>query len=689
MSSTPQPFGIAASPPAAAAAYGVLHFIAVGCGLALQIEPPSFAVFWPAAGTLLAALLLYPPRDWAWLIAAAVAAEIGANLLLAPQISLTAAATLSVVSGLEAFAGAYFVRRIVGERINFGRLGPLLCFGSVIAVTTGAGGLLAAMLLQGFGMGSGLIADLRAWWIGDLLGAATIAPLLLSFGYFGLRPHHDRDSRLDLHSATAAVLLVVLTLMIFLRRPDSGETLLESPSLLYPALIWLAMSSGPRRTALGVLFVIAVASIGTLVPAGPFSLAPSRVAATAQLQVFLAFVIVPTLILQAVMFERRRATRDAERSDERYRAFIANSSESIFRAELAQPMPIALPVDEQIEWLRKHMYVAECNPAFLAAQGSSGPDGAAVGTKPAAHLTWSGWYIERIREAIANGYQVKDIEVVIPGPYGLDRVMLISMFGIVETGLLRRIWGTGRDVTALRQAQASLAEHDAKLRQLATEITLAEERARRRLAADLHDGPAQNLIGITMELGALKRTLTNDIDAARMTEVERIAAETNQQIRTLMAELMPPGLYDAGIVAGLRWLTEHLSKQKRISITLEDDGAPKPLDEHSTVIVFQTVRELLQNVAKHARARQAIVRCALDGDRIVVDVIDPGIGFDASLLGNLPGRDGGFGLFSIRERLALLGGTLRVHSTVGQGTRVRVTAPLKLQGSLFDRALSA
>ena len=91
------------------------------------------------------------------------------------------------------------------------------------------------------------------------------------------------------------------------------------------------------------------------------------------------------------------------------------------------------------------------------------------------------------------------------GPYGLDRVLLISMIGIVENGHVLRFWGSGRDVTAMREAEAALAQHDSQLRALATEITLAEERARRKLASELHDGPAQNLVGLSMQLAAIKR----------------------------------------------------------------------------------------------------------------------------------------------------------------------------------------
>src|SRR4030095_10159342 len=162
--------------------------------------------------------------------------------------------------------------------------------------------------------------------------------------------------------------------------------------------------------------------------------------------------------------------------------------------------------------------VARVNRTHLRGPGQP------VTTRPADHPTWSRVYIERIREAMRNGYQVRNIEHVVHGPYGLDRVLLISMTGIVENGHVLRFWGTGRDVTAMREAENALAQHDAQLRALATEITLAEERARRKLASELHDGPAQNLAGMAMQLAELKRKLQDREHLTLLDEAEQVLA---------------------------------------------------------------------------------------------------------------------------------------------------------------------
>src|SRR4029078_10917421 len=143
--------------------------------------------------------------------------------------------------------------------------------------------------------------------------------------------------------------------------------------------------------------------------------------------------------------------------------------------------------------------------------------------------TWSRVYAERTRAAIRNGYQMRNIEHVVHGPYGLDRVLLISMIGIVENGHVVRFWGSGRDVTAMREAEAALAQHDAQLRALATEITLAEERARRKLASELHDGPAQSLVVLSMHLAAIKRGIDDREQLRRIDECEHVLADATLQ----------------------------------------------------------------------------------------------------------------------------------------------------------------
>jgi integral membrane sensor domain MASE1 len=422
-----------------------LHFLAVGLGLTLLISPQGVGVFWPATGSLFAFLLLYPPRYWLALLGFAFGAEVAAHELFAAEVPYTVAGMLFFVKFAAGMLGAWLMHLGVRGPISFARLRHVLCFAAAALVAT----LVCAVVAVGLRMDSGLTGQafwlaVQGWWIGDYLGALVITPILLTIGFHGFALSSSaRGGRLATYSAFAV--LVVLLGAVFLRTDGSVTSPLDVPYIVYPVLVWIAMLSGPRRTALAAGLVVAVASLATTRGLGPFD-------SPYQLQTFLALCVLPVLLLQAVMAERDSAIERARSSDERYRAFVANSSEAIFRTELAEPMPVSLSPDEQVAWVRKHGYVAECNTAFMVALGVKEAQSPIVGTRLGDHPTWSKIYIERIRDAIRNGYQVRNIEHVVHGPYGLDRVLLISMIGIVEKGHVLRFWGSGRDVTAMREA---------------------------------------------------------------------------------------------------------------------------------------------------------------------------------------------------------------------------------------------
>lgn len=677
-----RPFGLKLGPLQAGLVYFPLHVFAVGIGLTLLIAPHGVGVFWPATGSLFAFLLLYPPGYWPAFAVLSLGAEVLAHVWLAPQIPLSIYGPVFAVKFLAALLGVGLMHLGCRGPISFARLRHVLCFAAAASLSTLACALLAVTLRNRMSFDSpDFWLNVQSWWIGDLLGALIVTPLVLTIGFHGFARTHRARGATGYTLAAYAVLLLLLG-AVFLRDGGSTTSPLDVPYIVYPVLVWIAMLGGPRRTALAAGIVVAVASLSTTRGLGPFDSAY-------QLQTFLALCVLPVLLLQAVMAERDDAIAAARGSDERYRAFVANSSEAIFRTELAEPMPVTLSPDEQVAWVRKHGYVAECNTAFMVALGVKDAQNPVVGTRLADHPTWSRIYLDRLREAMRNGYQLRNIEHVVHGPYGLDRVLLISMIGIVEKGLVLRFWGSARDVTAMREAETALAQHDAQLRALATEITLAEERARRKLASELHDGPAQNLAGMAMQLSELRRKTHDRENLTLLQEAEQVLADTTLQTRTLMLELAPPGLHESGLIEALRWLADRVAKQQRLIVTVEDDGVPKSLEDQVSVLLFQTVRELLQNVVKHARSKRATVRCSVIDDMFTLDVIDPGVGFEVHSIDRLPTRQGGFGLFNIRERLKLMGGSVDIHSIIGEGTTVRIRVPLKPQHGLFDEALRA
>jgi len=158
--------------------------------------------------------------------------------------------------------------------------------------------------------------------------------------------------------------------------------------------------------------------------------------------------------------------------------------------------------------------------------------------------------------------------------------------------------------------------------------------------------------------------------------VGELIAQALQATRSLTFELSPPVLYELGFEPAVEWLTERMQEEHDLNLTFRDDGKPKPLDHELSVVLFKAVRELLHNVVKHSRARQAEVHISRRGDSIRVRIKDDGVGFEPEQ-GHRRRPDAGFGLFNIRERIQHFGGHVVVRSKPGRGTRVTLVAPLR------------
>jgi len=153
--------------------------------------------------------------------------------------------------------------------------------------------------------------------------------------------------------------------------------------------------------------------------------------------------------------------------------------------------------------------------------------------------------------------------------------------------------------------------------------------------------------------------------------------ESIQHTRDLTFQLSPPILTELGLDAALEWLAEEMQRQYGLTITVEHKQFRRLISIEMRSFLFIAVREILLNVVKHAKARTAMVRLFRDeaADEVVITVTDDGQGFDARSITNTHGRGGGFGLFSIRERLRYLGGRLDITSASGDGATVTLRIP--------------
>jgi signal transduction histidine kinase len=215
-----------------------------------------------------------------------------------------------------------------------------------------------------------------------------------------------------------------------------------------------------------------------------------------------------------------------------------------------------------------------------------------------------------------------------------------------------------------KRAQEGLRE---KEQELQVRLAEAEDGERRRLARDLHDSVGQALSALKMELARL--------DDARLAPSVQLVNQVIAQTRTLIFDLYPPMLDDLGLVPTLESYVEQWSRRHGVRASVSERGDRRPLHRTVRDYVFRATKELLANVAKHARATEVLVAIHWQAATLRIAVDDDGAGFDADRV-LAPQHRRGLGLFDIKERVRHLGGRLLVDAHAGVGSQIVVELPV-------------
>lgn len=231
-------------------------------------------------------------------------------------------------------------------------------------------------------------------------------------------------------------------------------------------------------------------------------------------------------------------------------------------------------------------------------------------------------------------------------------------------------------LTAL-QAWKTSDELVHKLRTMASQVLLAEQRERKRLSVDLHDFLSQLLVLGRLKIGEGGSHVrgADPFLVNMMGDLDCIFAKALDYTRTLIAELSPPVLYELGLLSALKWLGEEMAT-RGLAVKVDVAQQQLLLPEDQAVLVYQSVRELLLNVRKHAQTDHALVSVSLeDPCQLRLVVLDEGLGFDSTSPVSPQGRH--FGLFSVRERMEAMGGSLTIDSVPGRGTTISLRLPIE------------
>ena len=218
--------------------------------------------------------------------------------------------------------------------------------------------------------------------------------------------------------------------------------------------------------------------------------------------------------------------------------------------------------------------------------------------------------------------------------------------------------------TTLNALLDRLTEDRARVRRLAAQVISAQDEERARVARELHDSTAQILTAVMLQLGAAAREADSAPLTARIATLRELAAEALEEVRTLSHTMHPRILDDLGFVAALEWLARQTRGQTASEVVVRAEAAAAPIPGPLASVLYRVAQEALRNAVRHADARRVELSVRHEPGQVVLEVADDGAGFDVT---RAEERRPGMGLFSMRERVALVNGRLARDERAGPG----------------------
>lgn len=242
------------------------------------------------------------------------------------------------------------------------------------------------------------------------------------------------------------------------------------------------------------------------------------------------------------------------------------------------------------------------------------------------------------------------------------------------------IFGMIMDITERKEAEQKIFESRQRLKSLASQLTIVEEKERRIIAAGLHDQVGQSLALARIQLASASNITADPKLVSQLSDISANLHEAINNTQTLMLELSSPTIHDMGLSSAVsEWLENHVEKKYSLECKVIDNvakGLGKSLDPDARAILFRNVRELVVNVIKHSQATMVNIIFEDRSPNLRIIVADNGIGFSPNTTRHSGSETGGFGLFSIEELMTDLGGSLKIVSDLGTGCTAILSAPL-------------
>lgn len=636
---------------------------------------------WPPTGIALATLLIFGYQYWPGISLGVLAGSIFTGAEVGVALGMTLGNTL------EALAGAYLLKRFVSFHNPIDRirdvvgLGVVSVFSATISATIGT----TTLIFAGRGHWGTFGAIWSTWWIGDLLGALVVAPVLLVW----LAPPSLRlNKRQYFEGIALLILLIFVSVYVFGGKPPDGILHQALIYMVFPFIIWAALRIDQHGATLTTFIVSGIAIWGTVQGQGPFAL-QSKNDSLVLLQTFMAVVSLTGLILAAATIERsdsaqalRQRAEELSTLNDSSKTFLDNFEITSIYHTICRLAVTRLGLD--VAWIE----ASTCEDNDVQPSAVYGIPAESIALQK---RFWEG----ALTEPELQSYRIQTIRDTSPVTQSTSIYKAYAAFPLTfssrSIGALKVLSCCkeffSEEKQILIQSYANLAAvaiqnawlfdevqmSNRQLHALSQRLMKAQEDERLHLSRELHDESGQLLAALSVQLGLLDRDADHpELIHARVAELKNTANIIQSNLHRLAVNLRPASLDHLGLVTALEQFIREFNRQYDINVEFETVGMQeKRLPIELETILFRIVQESLTNVVLHAQAARVDVLLSQTDKHISAIIEDNGVGF--SHASNLTEEQ--LGLFGMRERVKMLGGTFTVESSPGKGTTVKAEVP--------------
>ena len=659
----------------------VVYHLSARLGLKMAYVQINTSPVWPPSGIALAALLIMGSSVWPGI---SLGVLIGSLITGAP---FNVALGITIGNTLEALCGAYLLKLFFRFHNPMDRIqdvvGLAVC--SVFSTSIGATIGTVTLMITGNGDWQGFWGLWPTWWIGDLLGILVVAPVLLV--WFS-PPPFQLQKRQYVEGFLLLALLVFVTWYVFGGKPPDGIFHQALIYVIFPFVIWAALRFEQHGATIAVFFISGIAIWGTAQGLGPFSL-ESKNNSLILLQTYIAVVSLTSLILAAAIMERRNANEALQQHadelatlNDSSKTFLDNFDIASIYQTICRLAVTRLGLD--VAWIE--IPLGSFTEAHLVAIQGLPADAIAI-----QKTAWE--YDASFQEQ--NACLARTIDEI---PASLEKDSAFKSYAAIPLIFSNRQIGAlkllsknknffTQDKQILFQSYANLAGvaiqntwlfdevrmSNRQLHALSQRLMKAQEDERLHLSRELHDESGQLLAALTVQLGLLERDVNHSQTThERVAELKQTANAIQENLHRLAVNLRPASLDHLGLITTLQQFIQEFSRQYSIKVDFETVGMQeKRLPIEVETALFRIVQESLTNVVLHAKAARVDVLLSMTGKRVSAIIEDNGVGFiPASAM-----IEEQLGLFGMRERVEMLGGTFTIESSPGKGATVKAEVP--------------